>query len=133
MAKKQEMKYSNDMFKVNIERFAENLEQLERESNKLFKQLTSLKKELPLKIGKFNKIKPDYEFEDTKEWKKYVNDLSEQIVKEQIDELTKALEKSKNAIVVEKTRLNLMKQGIPAWEGTYDNTKLLQESEKFTE
>lgn len=114
----------------------ENIKRIEQSITEFEKEITSHEKaiyetELKKKLG-FKPITPYYEYENTAEWQEYmisVLDESINLRKEKIEESKSLLEGSRKALNQEIARLNLIRQGVPAWEDSVF-IKHLNEKEK---
>jgi hypothetical protein len=125
---KNKFAYDKSQFERQEALYVENLTKLEDELVRFKKSLKSHTTELPFKKGKFNKIKPEFEYEDTKAWKEYINKTYEEEITNHINDMKAKIAKAEEVVLVEKTRLNLIRSGVPAWEPSYDNQRLLEES-----
>lgn len=131
MARKIE-RYANEAFKMHENRFKENYDNILVELEKFRKMIPRVERELAIKLEYgLDKIEPEYEYQRSQAWKDYMRDITKEAYADQIADAKKKLETLENSAKCEEARLFLISQKVPAWEGTYDNKRLLEEYAKM--
>lgn len=121
---------SNDVFKLNLNRYSDNLARINKELGLAENDLKFFEVEAKIRKGKNMPIEPKFEYELLPEWREYLETITEYFNEQKIIEKKSKVYALKQSVKLESARVRLISEGVPAWEGNYDNERLAQEYER---
>ena len=115
--------YTEEHFKDAINARESNISNIEQSNDHFLKQIEDIQhvideNELKIILG-VDIVQPKFKYESTDEWREYMVKMITEAIdknKQNIADIKSKIEDNNKALVEEKARLKLIKEGIPAWE-----------------
>ena len=119
----EQYEYTEENFKDAINARESNISNIEQSNDHFLKQIEDIQhvideNELKISLG-VDIVQPKFKYETTDEWREYMIKMITEAIeknKQNIADIKSKIEDNNKALVEEKARLKLIKEGIPAWE-----------------